>query len=173
VSRDSTLPSESRQGAYELLSSELQTFGRRVRSKPPLVTGDHPYLDSAIDALCAVLVERGPMRLTDLAAALWLDKSTVTRQVATLEAAGLSTRVTDPSDGRAALIGLTDEGRDLLGRFRQGRREGLGQALAGWSAGEVAQFAALLERFNRDVEANQRPRLVALPGLSGRRGAPR
>ncbi|HEV7679173.1 MAG TPA: MarR family transcriptional regulator [Candidatus Dormibacteraeota bacterium] len=170
MSRESMLPSDSRHAAFELLSSELQTFGRRVRSKPPLVTGDHPYLDSAIDALCAVLVERGPMRLTDLAAALWLDKSTVTRQVATLEAAGLATRVADPSDGRAALVGLTDAGRDLLARFRQARREGIGDTLAGWTAAEVAQFAALLERFNRDVEATQRPRLVALPG---RRGTPR
>src|SRR5438445_12216293 len=117
-------PSSSLQAAYEQLNRELLTLGRRVRSKPPLVTGDHPYLDSAIDALCGLLVERGPTRLTDLAAALWLDKSTVTRQVATLEAAGLAQRVPDPSDGRAALVGLTDQGRDVLSRVRRGRSEG-------------------------------------------------
>ena len=164
MSRESSAPRESPHAAYERLSRELLTFGRRVRSKPPLVTGDHPYLDSAIDALCGVLVERGPTRLTDLATVLWLDKSTVTRQVATLEAAGLATRVPDPSDGRAALVGLTEEGSALLGRVRQGRREGLRDALAGWSADEVTEFAGLLERFNRDVEAAQRPQLVALPG---------
>jgi DNA-binding MarR family transcriptional regulator len=90
--------------------------------------------------------------------------------VATLEAAGLAARVADPSDGRASLVGLTDDGRDLLGRFRQGRREGLREVVEDWSAEEVARFANLLERFNRDVEAVQRPRLVALPG---RRGTPR
>ena len=157
----------SRDAAYEDLGRELLTLGRRVRSKPPLVTGDHPYLEAPIDALCGVLVEHGPMRLTDLADALWLDKSTVTRQVATLAAAGLATRVADPSDGRAALVGLTDEGSELLGRVRQGRREGLRETLSGWTADEVAQFAGLLERFNRDVEAAQRPRLVALPGRRG------
>jgi DNA-binding MarR family transcriptional regulator len=170
MARQSSASPESLQRAYEQLSRELQTLGRRVRSKPPLVTGDHPYLDSSIDALCGLLAERGPMRLTDLAAAMWLDKSTVTRQVATLEAAGLAARVADPSDGRASLVGLTDDGRDLLGRFRQGRREGMREVLEDWSAEEVARFAGLLERFNRDVEAVQRPRLVALPG---RRGTPR
>jgi DNA-binding MarR family transcriptional regulator len=170
VSRESSARSQAHQPAYERLVRELLTFGRRVRSKPQLATGDHPYFEAPIDALCGVLAEHGPMRLTDLADALWLDKSTVTRQVATLEAAGLATRVPDPSDGRAALVGLTEEGSILLGRVRQGRREGLREALSGWSAEEVAQLAAMLERFNRDVEATQRPRLVALPG---RRGAGR
>jgi DNA-binding MarR family transcriptional regulator len=108
------------------------------------------------------------MRLTDLARALWLDKSTVTRQVATIEAAGLAVRVPDPSDGRASLVGLSDEGRDLLSRVRRGRQEGLREALADWSVEDVARFASLLERFNRQVEAVQRPQLVALPGRDGR-----
>ncbi|HXA28434.1 MAG TPA: MarR family transcriptional regulator [Candidatus Angelobacter sp.] len=169
MARENRAPSSSLQASYEQLGRELLTLGRRVRSKPPLVTGDHPYLEAAIDALCGLLVERGPTRLTDLADALWLDKSTVTRQIATLEAAGLAHRVPDPSDGRAALVGLTDEGRDLLSRVRQGRREGLRQTLSEWSADDVARFAALLERFNREIEAVQRPLLVALPGRRGAR----
>jgi DNA-binding MarR family transcriptional regulator len=162
--RESTVPAASREGAYEHINRELLTLGRRVRSKPPLVTGDHPYLDSAIDALCSVLAERGPMRLTDVADALWLDKSTVTRQVATLHAAGLAGRVADPTDGRATLVELTDDGRSLLGRVRQGRREGMAEVFKGWTAEEVASFASLLGRYNRTVEDLQRPRLVAIPG---------
>jgi DNA-binding MarR family transcriptional regulator len=166
--RQSSDPAQSRDAANALLAGELLTLGRRVRSKPPLVKGDHPYIDSAMDALCGVLAESGPMRLTDLARALWLDKSTVTRQVATIEAAGLAVRVPDPSDGRASLVGLSDEGRDLLSRVRRGRQEGLREALADWSVEDVARFASLLERFNRQVEAVQRPQLVALPGRDGR-----
>jgi DNA-binding MarR family transcriptional regulator len=164
MARHSTAPAGSRELAYEQIGHELQTLGRRVRSKPPLVTGDHPYLDSAIDALCSLLAEHGPMRLTDVAAALWLDKSTVTRQVATLNAAGLAGRVADPTDGRAALVELTDEGRSLLERVHHGRREGLGEVFSAWTAEDVASFASLLARFNRNVEAVQRPRLVAIPG---------
>jgi DNA-binding MarR family transcriptional regulator len=164
MARHSTAPAGSRELAYEQIGHELQTLGRRVRSKPPLVTGDHPYLDASIDALCGLLEERGPMRLTDLAAALWLDKSTITRQVATLQAAGLAGRVADPSDGRAALVELSAEGRSLLGRVRQGRREGMARAFAAWPPEEVTSFAELLERFNRTVEALQRPQLVALTG---------
>jgi len=162
--RQNSAPIEARHEAFDLLSNELLTLGRRVRSRPPLVKGDHPYIDASIDALCGVLAEHGPMRLTDLANQLWLDKSTVTRQVATLEAAGLAARVSDPTDRRASLLALSDEGRDLLRRTRHGRVEGISEALEEWSDEDVAQLAVLMERFNRRVEAVQRPMLVAVRG---------
>src|SRR5579884_2494565 len=167
MSRESRAPAQSRQVAVDDLNRELLTLARRIRSKPP-VAGDHPYLEASLDALCGVLAARGAMRFTDLAEALWLDKSTVTRQVTTLEHLGFVERTPDPSDGRAALVGLTDDGRDILNRSRQARREGTSELLADWDIDDVTTFAALLERLNREVEQSQRPKLVALPGRRGR-----
>ena len=165
--REGRPPAQPRHLVIEELNQELLTFARRVRSKPPVVSGDHPYLDPSLDALCGVLADRGPVRFTELAKALWLDKSTVTRQVTTLEQLGFVERTPDPSDGRAALLGLTETGRDMLSRSRQARREGTSEVLSAWEDADVARFAELMERFNREVEAAQRPRLVALPGRRG------
>src|SRR5579884_1457344 len=164
MSRESRAPAQSRQVAVDDLNRELLTLARRIRSKPPVVAGDHPYLEASLDALCGVLAQRGAVRFTELAQALWLDKSTVTRQVNTLENLGFVERTPDPSDGRAALVGLTDAGRDILNRSRQARREGMSELMGEWALDDITRFAALLERLNREVEAAQRPRLVALPG---------
>lgn len=55
--------------------------------------------------------------LNQLAAALLLDKSTVSRVVDALERKGYLTRRRHPDDGRAILLELTDPGRDLLERI--------------------------------------------------------
>ena len=49
--------------------------------------------------------------MSDLAAALRVDPSTVTRTLQRMEAAGLAARVPDTDDGRVVTVRLTDEGR--------------------------------------------------------------
>jgi DNA-binding MarR family transcriptional regulator len=80
-----------------------------------------------------------------------LDVSTVSRQVAALQAAGLICRAPDPSDGRAALLTVTPTGRDVLERTRAQRRQILHDVLAGWPAQDVELFAGLLAKFNADL----------------------
>ena len=59
------------------------------------------------------LVRRGPMALTGLATALYLDGSTASRVVDTLERKGYARRSPDPADARAVLLEATGEGRAL------------------------------------------------------------
>ena len=59
------------------------------------------------------LVESGPRTLNELAAQLFLDKSTASRVVSTLERKGYITRQTHPEDRRAILIDVTKTGRKL------------------------------------------------------------
>jgi DNA-binding MarR family transcriptional regulator len=68
----------------------------------------------AIDAL----VRRGPSGLNELAADLYLDKSTASRVVATLERKGYVTRDPHPDDGRAIVLSVTPAGRRLHDRIR-------------------------------------------------------
>ncbi len=59
------------------------------------------------------LVERGSMTLNDLAARLYLDKSTASRVVDALERKGYVVRSTHPEDRRAVLVEVKAAGRTL------------------------------------------------------------
>jgi MarR family 2-MHQ and catechol resistance regulon transcriptional repressor len=65
------------------------------------------------------LVRRGSMSLNDLAAYLYLDKSTTSRVVDALERKGYVTRSAHPNDRRAVVLEATALGRDLEGRIRE------------------------------------------------------
>jgi DNA-binding MarR family transcriptional regulator len=72
----------------------------------------------------------GPIRLTALAAKEGISQPSMTQLVQRLERQGLVTRLADPDDGRAALIGITAHGQTLLDDRKRIRRERLTQLLA-------------------------------------------
>lgn len=63
----------------------------------------------------------GPMRLTDLLATEQIKQPALTSLVSRLEAAGLVSRRPDPSDGRAALLSLTEAGEGIVRSRRADR----------------------------------------------------
>jgi DNA-binding MarR family transcriptional regulator len=63
------------------------------------------------------VVHRGSVTMNELAALLWLDKSTASRVVDGLEKAGLVRRGPHPSDGRSILLTPTTSGRALHERI--------------------------------------------------------
>jgi DNA-binding MarR family transcriptional regulator len=65
------------------------------------------------------LVRRGPSGLNDLAAELYLEKSTASRVVGALERKGYVTRSAHPEDGRAIVLSVTAAGRRLHDRIRK------------------------------------------------------
>jgi DNA-binding MarR family transcriptional regulator len=66
------------------------------------------------------LVRRGPSTLNELAAELYLDKSTASRVVATLERKGYVTRAPHADDARAVVSTVTPAGRRLHDRIHEG-----------------------------------------------------
>ena len=72
----------------------------------------------------------GPMRLTTLAAKEGVSQPSMTQLIQRLERQGLVTRLADPDDGRAALIGITGHGQELLDYRKRIRRERLTELLA-------------------------------------------
>jgi DNA-binding MarR family transcriptional regulator len=84
---------------------------------------------SAAFALNRVCRE-GPIRLTTLAAKEGVSQPSMTQLIQRLERLGLVTRLADPEDGRAALIGITGHGQALLDERKRMRRERL-EALLG------------------------------------------
>lgn len=64
-----------------------------------------------------LLAQHGALTLNDLAAGLYLEKSTASRVVDALERKEYARRQAHPADGRAVLIAITHRGRRLVERI--------------------------------------------------------
>jgi DNA-binding MarR family transcriptional regulator len=85
-----------------------------------------------------------PVRLTALAAAEGVSQPAMTQLVQRLEREGLVNRVSDPDDGRAALVGITEAGRALLIDRRRARHDRLAELLATLPPGDEATLGLAL-----------------------------
>jgi DNA-binding MarR family transcriptional regulator len=92
------------------------------------------------------LRENGSIRLSDLAADLMVDISTVSRQARSLEEHGLVGRTDDPDDRRAVRLHLSPAGDRVLDEAWARRHAWLERSLAGWSPEDRAVLAATLTR---------------------------
>jgi DNA-binding MarR family transcriptional regulator len=90
----------------------------------------------------------GRLRRIDLANAVGLTASGVTRALGPLERIGLVEREANPRDARVAYASLTTTGRQILEEAEATAHRIAGNVLedAGWSAAEVTDLAALLAR---------------------------
>jgi DNA-binding MarR family transcriptional regulator len=129
--------------------TKLLRRGYRVR----LDTDDGDLvLDRASYGTMCKLADDGPQHLAALAHAFGLDPSTITRQVRSLEAAGLASRASDPLDRRVVVLELTDTGRAVLERARSRRRASLQRTLASWSEADLNDFGRLMTEFNASMD---------------------
>ena len=133
------------------LERQLSALARRLM-RPVRLFAAEGTLDRADYHALARLVDDGPLRLTALAALLDLDLSVVSRQVRSLENAGLAARAADPLDARATLVAPTPQGRAALVETRRKRGEVLTAVLSTWPAADRTTFVDLLGRFNRDLD---------------------
>ncbi|MDO8308182.1 MAG: MarR family transcriptional regulator [Actinomycetota bacterium] len=108
-------------------------------------------------ALVMHLVRRGAMRSCDLASAMNLDQSTVSRHLAHLDSAGLVNRSPDPADGRAQLVAATEAGREHAHRLIATRVREFEQIVGAWPAGDRSDFARLLTRFSEEFADQMQP----------------
>jgi DNA-binding MarR family transcriptional regulator len=131
-------PSEVVETEMALLQRALERLGRR--------SDIHRDLDRASYLLARTLEAAGPISLKDLAGRLGLDATTVTRQIASMEARGLVDRRAEPDDGRVSLIGLSGAGRRKMRAVQRARRERVQDLLAGWPARDQAELGRLLAR---------------------------
>ncbi|HZQ32453.1 MAG TPA: MarR family transcriptional regulator [Mycobacterium sp.] len=84
------------------------------------------------------LSREGPRRLTWLAGKEGVSQPSMTQLIQRLARQDLVTRLTDPDDGRVALIALTPTGEALLDERRKTRRERLTELLETLSPEEQA-----------------------------------
>jgi DNA-binding MarR family transcriptional regulator len=114
--------------------------------RPALASVGGPPLDPAAYVTLLWIADTTGCRLTELAALLGVDVSTTSRQVSSLELAGLVDRRVDPGDQRSKLLALSDEGVELLSRARRARQDAVASLLSDWPPEEVQQLAGLLDK---------------------------
>ncbi|HET8598914.1 MAG TPA: MarR family transcriptional regulator [Segeticoccus sp.] len=91
--------------------------------------------------LLAHVQQVGPARTGDLARADHCTQPTMTGQLHRLEQQGWVRRLSDPTDGRASLVEITDEGRRALGEVRAARERVIAPLLAQLSSEERQQLS--------------------------------
>jgi DNA-binding MarR family transcriptional regulator len=91
------------------------------------------------------LESAGPCSQAQLAAASGYEPPTITLSVQQLEAAGLVARRSSPTDGRALIVELTDQGRALLPKLKAAWRGVAELTVAGLEATSAEELTAVLE----------------------------
>ncbi|ARP72677.1 MarR family transcriptional regulator [Streptomyces pluripotens] len=138
------------------MSDALEVSLRLVRAQTALVRRFDARLSglhgvSLADFTLLLKLGRAPggrMRRVDLAEALGLTASGVTRGLVPLERIGLVTREPDARDARVAYAALTRTGRERLTEMLATAEETAAELFAGpgWSEADVALFSGLLAR---------------------------
>lgn len=104
------------------------------------------------DLLLLMNLERAPLnrlRRVDLAAALNVSQSTVTRMAMPLEKIGLIERQADPRDARIGYVSLTPTGQRLVAEATASFDRLAAEVFADrWSEEDLATFSALLGRLS-------------------------
>ncbi|HEU0168914.1 MAG TPA: MarR family transcriptional regulator [Chloroflexota bacterium] len=148
----SAAQSTAEQDVYDVARalSEVVRRGNLPRVQEAFIQAAGLKLDRVSYWLLRQLGEETRMRVSELAHRQGTDVSTVCRQIAKIEQAGLVRREGDPSDLRAVLLMLTEQGREALGKLQATRLELFDRLLAGWPDGERHEFARLFARFTAD-----------------------
>jgi DNA-binding MarR family transcriptional regulator len=102
--------------------------------------------------IVTVLHRQGGMRVSELAAQLGLDQSTVSRQLKPLDAAGLISRTAEATDRRVAIVTLSNKGKAAYNAVRQRWLDDLAWYMRSWSDADRENLGELAARFSDEVD---------------------
>ncbi|WP_374967781.1 MarR family winged helix-turn-helix transcriptional regulator [Terrabacter sp. BE26] len=135
-----------------------------LRVQKLLVAAKHsaPRLEDGVDVtaypVLFVVAGAGTVRISEIAAMLHNDVSTVSRQVSSLVTSGLLEKSADPHDGRASVVSLTETGQAALGRIQDARAAWFQGLLCHWDGPAVADFVTRLGELGDAIDAHLRER---------------
>lgn len=102
-------------------------------------------------SILAALRKAGPVRLSELARLTDLEPPLISREVRDLASGRYVRRMADPTDGRAAIVELTSEGRRASEAYRAAAEEIVAEVFSSWSAEDLHDLARHLERLTGDL----------------------
>jgi DNA-binding MarR family transcriptional regulator len=121
-------------------------------SRHQLTTSAAGVLERSAYLILTRIDAEGPLTARELAAALQLEISTVTRQVAAMLREDLVDRIADPAGGLARRLRITPTGAARLKADRDRYSTGLGAAVADWPDTECVELYRLLRALNERIE---------------------
>ena len=104
-------------------------------------------------SLLQVIAGHEQIRPSEIAEALQVHPSLVTRQVRDLEADGYVEVTANPGDHRSCLISLTPAGADQMIRLQQAGLARFAKFVASWEPAEVRTFTSLLRKLEASKAA--------------------
>lgn len=135
---------DNQQLAHELLL-ELRLFIKNFRSSGVTSRLGLTYNEASI---LSTIRDNPALSSEDLASALQSDKSTISRQVSSLERKGLVEKRRRKNNRRINEIVLTEQGRTLLAQSDKLWGERVAHRLQGWEPQEINHFLQLLRQYN-------------------------
>ena len=105
------------------------------------------------------LARTGPQRLSELTVPEGVTQPAMTQVVTRLERDGLAERRSDPADGRAVVVSITEAGRELVARRRAAWAAALSARLQDLSAPDRQAILAALPALERLGELLDRPEI--------------
>lgn len=150
---------------------------RRVVLRPPGVGIPIPGLGRPVDiakvlaceAVSDLSLHVCPVTVTDVAHAMQLERSTVSRLLSDCESEGLIQRVRVPDDGRRVGLEVTDDGRTAIRGSAQIRSDFLSYVTQSFDHADMTSLVTLLERFAEDMATALPEWLVTTAGSTHHR----
>jgi DNA-binding MarR family transcriptional regulator len=138
--------------AIERSWTRLARIPTRSRSYGLVLARAGLFLERSAYPILACLKDLGSVRMTELADAIGIDLSTLSRQVAVLERRKLVVRAVDPSDARVRTLRPTESGASALGKIAEAHQLFIGETLTEWTQSDREALCQLMERLATDAE---------------------
>lgn len=135
----------------QALVDAIFLFGRSLKNAIASAADDP--IAPALVAVLVALSARGSCRQNELAAALCVSQSALSRQMTELVDAGLVERHPDPDDKRAFRVLVSEKGHEVLQTTKESRSARLRHLLGGWSQEEAAIALTTIERLTDTLTA--------------------
>lgn len=103
-------------------------------------------LEQSAAVILGTLYHHEPVRVSDLAGQLELDRSTVSRQVAEVVEQGLVARMGDTTDARASMLSLTPQGHAMRRKLAAAFKKICMDLVSDWSLEDQLTFVRLLDK---------------------------
>lgn len=133
--------------AYQLriMTRDLLVAGRLWRKIGRRISAGHGVSEAAAAPLVWLEYLGENVRQNTLAEAVGIEGASLVRLLDGLEASGLISRETDPSDRRAKMLSLTDAGREVVADIQDRVAVLREQVFANIDAGQIAAAMAIFE----------------------------
>ena len=129
----------------------------RPRGDETLLQAAGVRLDRALFPLLIGIERYGPVGVVELAEGVGRDYTTVSRQVAKLEALGLVTRREGEADRRVRAAVVTAKGAEAIARIDAARERILGAIFASWAPRDIDELVRLTRKYADDISREPPP----------------